>query len=58
MNLNFFTPKIIVNTKDASFKEQICETIFNNIQLIKEIEDGQYFLYYFTEVFNIRENTF
>ena len=55
MNLNFFTPKIIVNTKDASFKEQICETIFNNIQLIKEIEDGQYFLYYFTEVFNIRE---
>jgi hypothetical protein len=55
MNLNFFTPKIISNTKDATFKEKICETIFNNIQLIKDLEDGQYFLYYFTEVFDIRE---
>ena len=55
MNLNFFIPKIINNSKDSSFKEQICETIFSNIQLIKDIEDGQYFLFYFTEVFGIRE---
>ena len=55
MNLNCFTPKVIKNTKDNSFKEQISETIFTNIQLVKEIEDGENFLYYFSEVFDVKE---
>ena len=55
MNLSFFVPKIINNENDIKFKDQICESIFSNIQLIKNIEEGQYFLFYFTEVFNIRE---
>ena len=55
MYLNFFTPKVINNTKDNIFKEQICETIFSNLGLIKDIDDGDYFLYYFTEVFNIKD---
>ena len=55
MNLSIFTPKVINNTKDKEFKEQICESIFTNIQLITDIEDGQYFLYYFTEVFGTKE---
>ena len=55
MNLNFFTPKIIKNPKEISFKEQICETIFTNLQLIKEIEDGENFLYYFSEIFDIKD---
>ena len=55
MNLNFFTPKIIKSTKDNSFKEQICESIFTNLQLVKEIEDGDNFLYYFSEVFDVKE---
>ena len=55
MNLSFFVPKIINNTNDVAFKDQVCESIFSNIELIKNIEDGQYFLFYFTEVFGIRE---
>ena len=55
MNLSIFTPKVINNTKDKEFKEQICESIFTNIQLITDIEDGQFFLYYFTEVFGTKE---
>ena len=55
MNLNCFTPKVIKNTKENSFKEQISETIFTNIQLVKEIEDGENFLYYFSEVFDVKE---
>ena len=55
MILNFFTPKIINNTKDNAFKEKICESIFANIQLTIDIEEGQYFLYYFTEVFGTKE---
>ena len=55
MYLNFFTPKLINNTKDNLFKEEICETIFSNLELIKDIDDGDYFLYYFTEVFNIKD---
>ena len=55
MNLNFFTPKIIKNPKEISFKEQVCETIFTNLQLIKEIEDGENFLYFFSEIFDIKD---
>ena len=54
MNLNFFTPKIIQNKKDNEFKEQICETIFKNLQLLKDIEDGENFLFYFSEVFDVK----
>lgn len=55
MNLNCFIPKVIKNTKDNTFKEKISETIFINIQLVKEIEDGDNFLYYFSEVFDVKE---
>ena len=55
MNLNFFIPKIIKNEQEIKFKESICESIYTNIDLIKDIENGQYFLFYFTEVFDIRE---
>ena len=54
MNLDFFIPKIIVNKKDDSFKNKICETIIPNIQMIKNIEDGENFLYYFIDVFDIK----
>ena len=53
-SLDFFVPKIINNTKDNSFKAKVIETIFPNIQFIKNIEEGEYFLYYFTNVFNIK----
>ena len=55
MNLNFFTPKAIQNPKDNEFKVQLCQTIINNLQLIKEIEDGEHFLYYFSEVFGVKD---
>ena len=54
-NLDFFIPKIINNTKDCSFKSKVIETIFSNIQFIKSIQEGEYFLYYFTNVFNIKD---
>ena len=53
-SLDFFVPKIINNTKDNSFKEKVIETIFPNIQFIRNIEEGEFFLYYFTNVFNIK----
>ena len=56
MNLNFFVPKIISNTKDENFKNKVCETIIPNFQLIKSIEDGENFLYYFINDFNIKNN--
>ena len=55
MNLNFFTPKVINNPKNNEFKEKFCESIITNLQLIKDIEDGDYFLYYFCEVFGAKE---
>ena len=54
-SLDFFIPKIIINTKDYSFKAKVIETVFPNIQFIKNIEEGEFFLYYFTNVFNIKE---
>ena len=55
MNLNFFVPEVIMNTKDDSFKEKVFETIFPNIQMIKYIDDGRYFLNYFVNIFNIKD---
>jgi len=55
MNIYFFIPKIIKNEQDIRFKESICDSVFTNINLLKDIENGQYFLFYFTEVFDIRE---
>ena len=54
MNLDFFIPKIIINAKDDSYKNKMCESIINNIQIIKNIEDGENFLYYFINIFNIK----
>ena len=54
-NLYFFIPKIINNTKDNSFKSKVIETIFSNIQFIKSIQEGENFLYYFTNIFNIKD---
>ncbi len=49
-------PKIITNTKDDLFKNKIADTIFPNIQLIKSIEEGENFLYFFLDIFGIKEN--
>ena len=54
-NLDFFIPKIINNTKDNSFKSKVIETIFPNIQFIKSIQEADSFLYYFTNIFNIKD---
>ena len=56
MNLDFFIPKVIANTKDDTFRNKISETILPNIQMIKLIEDGENFLYYFINSFNIKQN--
>ena len=56
MNLYFFVPKIISNTKDESFKNKITDTIFPNIHMIKLIEYGEHFLYYFINIFDIKDN--
>ena len=55
MNLCCFTPKIISNQNNDKFKEEICNSICDNLSLIKDIEDGENFLYYITEVFGIKE---
>ena len=56
MYLDFFVPKIITNTKDDLFKNKIADTIFPNIQLIKSVEEGENFLYFFLDIFGIKEN--
>ena len=56
MNLDFFIPKIITNGKDDIFKDKISESFFKNIKMIKNIEDSENFLYYFINVFKIKEN--
>ena len=56
MNLNFFIPKIIINKKDYSFKNKISETMLSNIQMIKLIDEGENFIYYFINIFNIKTN--
>ena len=55
MNLCCFTPKIISNQNNDKIKEEICNSICDNLSLIKDIEDGENFLYYITEVFGIKE---
>ena len=55
MNLDFFIPKILTNEKDDSFKNKIIDTIIPNIQIIKGIEDGENFLYYFINIFNLKK---
>ena len=55
MYLDFFVPKIITDTKDDSFKNKIADTIFPNIHLIKSIEEGENFLYYFVDIFGIKD---
>ena len=55
-NLDFFIPKVIINTSDDTFKNIISETILPNIQMIKSIEEGDNFLYYFINIFDIKKN--
>ena len=55
MNLCCFTPKIISNQNNDKIKEEICNSICDDLSLIKDIEDGENFLYYITEVFGIKE---
>ena len=56
MNLDFFIPKIITNKADDTFKNKISESFIKNIKMIKNIEDSENFLYYFINVFNIKDN--